>query len=480
MIGDARTRIVTGYEWLTQECESALAKHIGNQKGQGTSAQKPNPNEIAKRLQNAIAGVLISLRKFERGQKEALELKKNTYMQKPDDIPSKATPHDYLFKEYVPTLRQIGISIEKLSNNAAQFSGPVNTIFQNIHGGERQITVVENTLRVELKQKRQGAWGPPPATEATIPIVKFLVGVEGFQVKNTTTPRHVYAKRTISHKEFKKGPNEYVKDDAGFMTRRYAYAEKSREAINGLVLGHFSAMKGRFIRANEQRMRGPVTIIHSGKEYKQTYVADEDYQDDSQKQNKVLGAYSKLIANPNVTAHEKAGFIEISDKEGKPLIIHGYKRYIHTSGPSSYALPQGATMTTQEMLFINQELGSGPHQRGICLASTPKMIHGNKGEPFRSNDTVLVEVDLAQVPIGRELLFNLYSKEAQATTIGLSEMRDNSQRNEETMREHTNTSTAKNREIFLLELKKEYLAHISADLHRQAWKNVEEYKQSLK
>jgi len=480
MIGDGRTDIVTGYEWLTDACAEKLAPHVPKQSGTGqNNPQAPqNALDIAEKIKVAIAEKLTEIRKYERGAKQTLEQKKDSIMSEAEKPPQGQDKHTYLFKSYVPALRQIGISLQKLQLKQTDFSTAVQDILKTIHTGKTSASIESQTLYVKLHAN--SAWAVGPA-KASIPIVKFLVGREGFFKKNIATPRPVYEKRTLNVQDFKKGPNEYVEDDAGFMTRRYAYAEKSREGIDGLIRGNYAAMKGRFVRANEQVMRGPVDIIHSGQSYKNTYVTDQDYQADLiSKTPKVLEAYTEVIQPQNASARTKGGFIEISDKEGKPVIINGYKRYLITSGPGSYVLPKGATdMSREEMLFINQELGSGPHQRGICLASTPKMIHGNKGEPFRSKDTVLVEVDLAQVPSGQELLFNLYSKEAQATTIGLKESRK-SKRAPDVMQEHTNTSTAKNREIFLLELKTAYITRIAADANRQDWKTTDAYKQSLK
>jgi hypothetical protein len=132
-------------------------------------------------------------------------------------------------------------------------------------------------------------------------------------------------------------------------------------------------------------------------------------------------------------------------------------------------------LTTKQVLYVNQELGSGAQQRGICLSSSPKLIHSNQGVAFASEDACLVKVDLARVAPNAGL-YNLYSEPAQAHTIGMEHTRS-VDGNQVTFsaaesKDHTNWSTAKNREIFLQELKLEHVAN-TADL-------VQEVKDRLK
>jgi hypothetical protein len=121
------------------------------------------------------------------------------------------------------------------------------------------------------------------------------------------------------------------------------------------------------------------------------------------------------------------------------------------------SLASGTTLNTEELLYVNQELGSGHQQRGICLASTSKLIHSNQGVPFKTAESLTLTVDLAKVPTGANLLFNLYSQEAQLLTIGMNHWRDGKKHSIAESKEHTDWSTAKNRELFLKELKWDYL-----------------------
>jgi hypothetical protein len=126
-------------------------------------------------------------------------------------------------------------------------------------------------------------------------------------------------------------------------------------------------------------------------------------------------------------------------------------------------------MTEREFAFVNQEDGS-TMQRGLALSSTSKPLHGNEGYRFGKPDGVNLKVDLARFPAADcdRLMLNLYSFESQEgyeglRTIGLPSfavknrktappIRGESRYSAEVMKQHTDKSTTKNREIVVIEL----------------------------
>ncbi|MBC8999049.1 hypothetical protein IAI51_21205 [Pseudomonas sp. N40(2020)] len=127
-------------------------------------------------------------------------------------------------------------------------------------------------------------------------------------------------------------------------------------------------------------------------------------------------------------------------------------------------------MSVRELAFVNQEDGSTV-QRGLPLGSTPKPLHGNEGYRFGRFDGVLLQVDLARIPMQEDyLLLNLYCFDAQRSTaqnptLGLitynirrkgdgSVVRkgDKPKATALESKEHTDASTQKNRELLLLTL----------------------------
>ena len=134
-------------------------------------------------------------------------------------------------------------------------------------------------------------------------------------------------------------------------------------------------------------------------------------------------------------------------------------------------LADQTTLTTEQLLYVNQELGSGHQQRGICLASTPKLIHSNQGVTFKSDGSLDLVVNLAMVPEGAGL-YNLYSQEAQVVTIGMDHKREDGNFTAESSKKHTDWSTAKNRELFLKELK---LAYLTPDCQERVKKSLQSW-----
>jgi len=462
MIGDAKTEIVTGCEWLTERTLNALAP----------VKLKDEAQTALDRLQEGLRNGLVKLRKEERNQKELLEVKKNKIMDGTLALPQTCkSKHEYLFKDYVETLRGIGLSLGRLRLKHGELKQALSEKLDSKWG--LSVEKVEINMEHEvIATLKKGSLASP------VPLMRLLIGTSGFRLKDSTPPRPVYEKQVLDDPDFKKGLNEYVQDDAGLMTRRYAYAEKPKTVINLLMNDEIASMQGRFLRSNASDLRGPAEVTINSKTI-QAYIRDEDYQKDQQ-QPQAKRKFSKFAAlvKPNqVSATTKGGYIEVTDEKGKKVQYEGVDVYQKTQGPSRYKLgsKKNQPMTQEELLFINQELGSGPHQRGICLSSTPKLIHGNQGDTFRSDETVLVLIDLSTVPTGERRLYNLYSQEAQTKTIGLTDTKAKGR----DMKHHTDTSTAKNREVFLLELKKEYIVGIANDTNREHMQSPDAYVQTI-
>ena len=462
MIGDAKTEIVTGYEWLTERTLNALAP----------LKVKDEAQLILERLQEALREKLVLLRKEERNQKTLLEVKKNKIMDGTLALPQTCkSKHEYLFKDYVETLRGIGLSLERLRLKHGELKQALSTKLDHKWG--LSVEKIEVNMKEEMIATiKKGSLVSP------VPLMRLLIGKSGFRLKDSKPLRHVYEKHILDDPDFKKGLNEYVQDDAGFFTRRYAYAEKPKSVIDLLMKSEIASMQGRFLRSNASELRGPAEVTINSKKI-QAYIRDEDYQKDQRQtpDKRKLSMFRALVKPGQVSATTKGGYIEVTDDKGKKVQYEGVDVYQKTQGPSRYKLgsKKNQPMTQEELLFINQELGSGPHQRGICLSSTPKLIHGNQGDTFRSDETVLVLIDLSTVPTGERRLYNLYSQEAQTKTIGLTDTKARGR----DMKHHTDTSTAKNREVFLLELKKEYIVGIANDANRQHMQSPDAYVQTL-
>jgi hypothetical protein len=197
-------------------------------------------------------------------------------------------------------------------------------------------------------------------------IAKLLTGDQAFALMDpqpTGLARQIYTKLGKSA-----GPNnQYVKDDRGAYTRRYAYVEKDQYQIR--------------------------TLLQSGK---------------------WSGQYQQKQA---------FGGKAVNKYEMDPTLQGIYPNWSNKGKTTS--------LTKEEMALIHQEKGSGYQQRGVSLRSTPKEIYGNKGETFRSTKGVRVKVDLAKAPVSPsgDTLLNHYGSgglKDVANTLGkFGSFRDN-------------------------------------------------------
>jgi hypothetical protein len=242
-------------------------------------------------------------------------------------------------------------------------------------------------------------------TKAGTVLLTLFQEDEAFEMKTPKASsgllRDIYSKKG-------KAPgknNEYVKDDKGVFTGRYAYIEKNKFQFRDL--------------ANE----GLLT-----------------------------GRFPKDQTQPSGTRP----YNEID-------------WYARQQVPS---LPGGRMTFTNpyQLAYVHQELGSGAQQRGVSASSSPKYkIFSNQGEPFRSDDGVRIEVDLARVPTGTDTkpeLINHYAYAARAKSeaaIGTYYIDKGSFQREFA---HYQWSVKKNRELFIKEVKPGYITGL--ELHRTA------------
>ncbi len=404
MIGTKDTQIIAGFEMPRYEMNGVVAvpKNIGVLRVENHVKVVLAALDAA---QEAIADAINRVKKAEGKAKADLEQQKNDKMA---SISREGERQSYLFNTFVPGLRTIGLSKAKLETEFGKLK--VVTDFKQrvkqLPVGNFGNTAIAWTTGAKTWECTMTVLGDK------FTLVRLYQGDSGYEVsipKGTGgVQRAVYAKKLgllSARNDFKKGPNQYVKDDNGVLTRRYAYDYKTLGACKHLMEVEGGALKGRYVA--------------QGKEIKSIDPA-------------LRGMYS---------------------------------------------LDQSKTaLMKEEVVFVNQEKGSGDQQRGICLSSSPdKVIHGNKGETFEfDKDTnkpnVLLKVDLAQVSEGQEVLFNLYSQDAQKLTIGLAGKKPTGDPfDSDWAKWHTDTSTAKNREIYLRELSKEQVAnadHVLSEIER--------------
>lgn len=195
----------------------------------------------------------------------------------------------------------------------------------------------------------------------TRPEAKILTGKALF-VKKTVKDESKGVYRDIYKKLGKEDGdnNEYILDDLGNHTRRYAYMEKSYY--------QWMAFKEKgFLTGKKQDLVGAATGV-SGKEVDPTDFETQGMKKDEQ------DIFNKIV-KPDDTEENR-----------KIALAH-----------------------------MHQWKGSGPGQRGLSLTSTDKdeAIYGNSGESFKSADGAKFKIDLAKTNPADNILVNHYSNESQ-------------------------------------------------------------------
>ena len=326
--------------------------------------------------QNRVQKCIDGLRQTEKIRKELLEELKSEMMyeyrdrgeDKGQDKKFKEERRRWLQDVYVPSLRSVGARVRDLEDCLPSFAHLVEL---PAGGGA---AAPKYSIRVKADQK---------------PLFDIYEGEAAFELDPAAgaVARPVYRKRGAN--------KQYVKDDLGRFTRRYAFAEKSMNAFVHLIMA--DEMVGKSVHSDlggDPFAKGPF-------------------------------------------AKSKYEYLESGDAD---------------------------RMTARELAFVNQEDGSTT-QRALALASTAKPLHGNEGYRFGRFNGVLLEIDLAAIPVNEDqLLLNLYSFDAQTgpddqRTLGLETYnlkgggkRGNLKATAAESKEHTDWSTSKNRELSLLKL----------------------------
>lgn len=116
-------------------------------------------------------------------------------------------------------------------------------------------------------------------------------------------------------------------------------------------------------------------------------------------------------------------------------------------------------LSDTQLAFVHQHKGSGDHQRGLSLTSTPRKGEtiGNAGENFRTDDGFMLKIDLARIPTSEAapILLNHYATGGVRENLG--DVR-NPVKNGKNYK--YDESVTKNRELYLEFLRPEYVVEI--------------------
>lgn len=265
--------------------------------------------------QSALKSTLMTAHRIERDLKADLEVLKDSMMRfwRDRKIDPELTPHeqksikqdnqalkiqrrDWLRQVYVPSLQQIGLSMNKIKALIKESRG----LFYLKDDG---IFLADHTKLAEI-----------------------YVGNAAFEEKSDATNgaiRPIYQKKGILRIRIdKREATEYIKDDFGRMTRRYAYVEKNYDVFK-LILEAVDGLSGKNVG--------------------------------------VLGVQEKLHGNAFRIGPGTLKKWDLGDKK------------------------VGTNLDFRQLAHINQEEGSTV-QRAHPLSSTSKHLHGNEGYRFGRHD----------------------------------------------------------------------------------------------
>ncbi|MBD1846383.1 DUF4157 domain-containing protein [Cyanobacteria bacterium FACHB-63] len=291
---------------------------------------------------------------------------------------------------------------------------------------DEKATTIRNKI-AELKQKvsvkldsneiLDETWKPEEG--GTKPVAKILTGDALYIIKTGRDEasgvfRDIYKKLGKSDGEH----NEYVLDDLGKRTRRFAYMEKS-------YYQWMSFKEKGFLTGKTQNFMG-ATLGTSSDAIDPTDFKSQFLTNDEE-------AITKKLVTPTDT-------------------------------------PENRKVA---LAYMHQWKGSGPGQRGLSLASTDKenAIFGNAGESFRTEDGAKFKIDLAKTNPADNILINHYSVDS-GTRSKLDQgdkdtanriLGEQGKRGKRGKVYQYERSVLKNREIFLRNLKPE--AVVSIALH---------------
>ena len=273
---------------------------------------------------------------------------------------------------------------------------------------EAQIKALKKKVSVKLDSQEilDQTW--KEADGGARPTAKILTG-DGLYVLKTAKNveggvfRDVYKKLGKADGEH----NEYVLDDFGKRTRRFAYMEKGYH--------QWMAFKEKgFLTGKTQNFIGDATGKDSSK------VDPTDFE------NQHLTEDEKELVDELVTGKDTA--------ENRKLAL----------------------------AYIHQWKGSGPGQRGLSLASTDKdnAVFGNAGEPFKTAEGAKFKIDLAKTNPADNVLINHYSTES-ATRSKLPATGGATSDRKLGGHYQYERSAIKNREVYLQHLRPEAVVSIT-------------------
>jgi hypothetical protein len=215
------------------------------------------------------------------------------------------------------------------------------------------------------------------------------------------------------------------------------------------------------------------------------------YRDVYRKRGKQLGKNNEYVKDDQEVFTRRYAYVEKSNYQFRNLAHQGISqgRYptdpIYPTPPAYNAISPGLRQqipqlpdkkeftNAYQLVYVHQELGSGPEQRGISATATTKQVYSNQGVSFKTQDGVRFEVDLARIPFGQAdnlpEVINHYSVEAQKKSqdaIGNYAVHKENPIPHKRTFDHYQSSVIKNREIFIKELRPKYLT--SVNLHQPA------------
>jgi len=192
--------------------------------------------------------------------------------------------------------------------------------------------------------------------------------------------REVYRKRGKADGE----KNQYVKDDFGTLTHRFAYMEK----------GYHQWIDFQSRKEQAEREGDPEKPVMAGKH-----------------QELVSAATGEEIGNIDPT-----NYADYADS------LRGDEQHIATTfAPGSLTGGGSADDRKKAVAYMHQWKGSGPGQRGLSLTATDKedAVFGNAGESFKTADGAKFKVDLAKVDPASNSLINHYAASSPMRSPGL-------------------------------------------------------------
>ena len=270
------------------------------------------------------------------------------------------------------TLTAAGLPVVPAGRTGGQFTNYYYTILTG-RNRTQQVTLLKTanafvTTQLTVDDLTGVIQYRPDATQPYVTIGMLTRGAGAFTVKTAATPtspnkRDILEKRGVAT-DLSSQAKEYVRDTRGVLTRRYAYVEKN----------YWQMMEFFMIGRHEGRFQ----------------------------------SFMKAAGEPAPNLLE-ARQPEVDIVRRTPAVS--------TTG----------TLTMEQLAVAHQKLGSGPQQRGVSLASTPKVgvTYVNTGENFRTDRGFRLKVDLALIPPppAGPLLINHYSHGGVSDSPGLYDTR---------------------------------------------------------